>query len=64
LGGKSVSRLLVAPESEPKVISSTYASFKEQANARRIVVVSGDKLRDLESVLRKESSDNPTFLRG
>ncbi len=65
IGGNFVQRLLIiampVPEHEDGLKS--YETFRNQAAARQVVLVTGDKLKDLPEILRRESGavGKPSF---
>lgn len=59
LGGAYVSKVFVTNQ---PAIGDTYPSFERQADERRIVVVTRDKLADVGNILKNEAM-NPTYER-
>lgn len=65
VGGNFVARLLVLSQTVPQDPDGqkSYQSFCEQARARQVVVVTGEQLKDLPDILRRESGATPTYSR-
>lgn len=63
VGGNFVGRLFITSQCPPTDAAGlrSYNAFCEQARARQVVVVTGDQLKDLPAILRRESGDQPTF---
>jgi len=63
VGGNFVGRLFITGQRAPKDAPGlrSYNAFCEQARARQVVVVTGDQLKDLPGILRRESGDQPTY---
>ncbi|MCG8350235.1 MAG: DUF1887 family protein [Chloroflexales bacterium] len=69
VGGDFVSRLFIASQSEQyyrhRGLSQKYDAFCSQARAHQIVVVTGEQLRDLDAILRREAGadlkQRPTY---
>lgn len=63
IGGSFVGILFITARSEQQADSQAFSAFTEQAKARQIVVVTGNKLGQLPDILKCEAS-RPTYPRG
>jgi len=67
VGGNFVTRLLILSQTVPQDADEqkSYQSFCEQSRARQVVVVTGEQLKDLPDILRRESgaTGTPTYSR-
>jgi hypothetical protein len=66
LGGNFVGRMFITNQI-PDMTNSAVQDFFNQARARQIVIVTGDKLSDLGNILKKETGADglrPTYFRG
>lgn len=61
VGGNFVGRLLITSQCAPTDAAGlrSYNVFCEQSRARQVVVVTGDQLKDLPAILRRELGDQP-----
>jgi hypothetical protein len=70
VGGKFVGRMFISSQSVPMGTDQrkSYESFCDQARARQVVVVTGDDLINLTSILKREAGadarQRPTYTRG
>ncbi len=63
IGGSFVGALFISARSQHLADAQALAAFKGQADARQIVVVTGDQLRQLPEILKREAI-RPTYARG
>ncbi|WP_298820639.1 Card1-like endonuclease domain-containing protein [Chloroflexus sp.] len=62
IGGSFVGKLFITARSRQQVNPDTLRSFEDQAKAREIVVVTGEQLTELPSILEQEAR-KPTYPR-
>ncbi|MGQ9549306.1 MAG: Card1-like endonuclease domain-containing protein [Roseiflexus sp.] len=63
IGGSFVGALFITARSQHKANPDAFTSFCDQARARQIVVITGDRLTQLPDILKREAA-SPTFPRG
>src|SRR5262249_23057037 len=63
VGGNFAGRLFITSQCAPKDSSGlqAYKAFCEQARARQVVIVTGEQLKALPEILRRESGDKPKY---
>lgn len=62
IGGSFVGKLFIAARSQQKANRDRFESFKSQAKARHIVVITGDQLLQITHILKEEVT-KPTYSR-
>ncbi len=63
IGGSFVGALFISARSQQRADAQALAAFKGQADARQIVVVTGDQLGQLPDILKREAI-RPAYARG